>query len=76
MKNVFPPPGNTAITILFTNPVFIISRYELIYSTHTLIANSFYMYEASVCVVVFLRLTTVPQSKGSSMLALSNSSRG
>ena len=76
MTNVFPPPGNPAIIIFFTKPVFIKSKYELIDSTHTLISKSCSLYEASVCVGVFLKLTTGSQYKGSSMVELSNLSRG
>ena len=72
----FPPPGNTAIIIFFTKPVLIKSKYELIYSTHTLIVKSCSYYEASVCVGVFLKFTSGSQSKGSSIVALSNPSRG
>ena len=41
MTNVFPPPVNTAIIILFTKPLFITYKYELIDSTHTLIEKVF-----------------------------------
>ena len=76
MKNVFTPPVNTAIIIFFTKPLFIKSKYELIYLTHTLIEKSCSLYKASVCVGVFLKLTTVLQSKGSSIVASSNSPMG
>ena len=76
MNNIFPPPGNTAIIILFTNTVFIKYKYESIDSTHTLIEKICSLYEASVCVVFFLKFTTGYQSKGSSIVALSNSPRG
>ena len=76
MTSVFPPPGNPAIIKLFTKPVFIKSKYEFIDSTPTLITNCCYTYEASVFVEVFLKLTTGSQSKGSSIVSLSNSSRG
>ena len=76
MTNVFLPPGNPAIIVLFTNPLLIKSKYELTDSTHTLIANCCSLYEASVCVGVFLNLTKGSQSKGSSIVVLSNQSRG
>ena len=76
MTNIFQPLGNTAIIILFAKPLVIKYKYELIDSTHTLIENSCSLYEASVCVGVFLKMTTGYQSKGSSILALSNSPRG
>ena len=72
----FPPPGNPAIIIFFTKPVLIKSKYEVIDSTHNLIEKSCSLYEASVCVEVFLKSTTGSQSKGSLIVALSNSSRG
>ena len=75
MTNVFPPPVNPAIIILFTKPVFIKSKYELIYSKHTLIAESCSLYEASIYVGFFLKFTTGYQSKGSSIVKFSNSSR-
>ena len=53
MKNDFPPLGNPAIIILFTKPVLIKSKYEFINSTHTLIAKSSSLNEASVYVGVF-----------------------
>ena len=58
------------------NPVFIKYKYELIDSTHILIVKSFSSYEASVCVGVFLKLTTGYQSKGSSIVESSNFSGG
>ena len=70
----FPPQGNPAITTFFTNPGLIKSEYELIDSTHTLNEKSCYLYKASVCVGVFLELTTGYQSKGSSIVELINSS--
>ena len=76
MKYVFPLPGDHAIIIFFTNPVLIESKYEFINLTHTLITRSCSSYEASVCVGFFLKLTTGSQSKGLSIVALSNSSRG
>ena len=76
MTNVFPLQGNPAIIIFFTNPVFIKSKYEFIYSTHTLIGKSCSLYEASIYVGFFLKFTTGYQSKGSSIVALSKSSWG
>ena len=75
-KNVFTPPVNTAIIIFFMKPVFIKSKYEWIDSTHTLITKSYSFYEASVCIGVFLKVKTLSQYKGSSIVALSNSPRG
>ena len=72
IPNVFPPPGNTEIIILFVKKVFIKSKYELIDSTHTLIAKSCSSYEASVYVGVFLKLTNGYQYKGSLIVELSN----
>ena len=68
MTNVLPPPVNTAIIIFFTKTVLIKSKYELIYSTHNLIVKRCSSYEASICVGF--------QYKGSSIVALGNSSRG
>ena len=76
MTIFFLPPGDLVIIILFTKPVFIKFKYEFIYSTHTLIAKICSSYEASVCVGVFMKLTTGSQSKGSSIVALNKSSRG
>ena len=67
----FPPSGNPAIMIFFTNPVFIKYKYEMIDLTHTLITKIGSSYEASVRVGYFLKLTTV---YGSLIVALSNSS--
>ena len=57
-------------------PVFIKSKYELNDSTHTLILKRFSSFEASACVGLFLKLKTGYQSKGSSIVELSDSSRG
>ena len=61
--------------IFFKNPVLIINKYELIDSTHPVIADSCSSYEASICVGMFLKMTTGSQYKGSSIVELSNSSR-
>ena len=76
MTNIFPPPGNPAIIIFSTKPLFIKYGYELIDSAHNFIANICSSYEASVCVGVFLILTTGSQPKCSLIVLLSNSSRG
>ena len=75
MKNVFPSPGNPAIIILFTKPVFIKYKYKLINLTHTLIAEFVSLYEASIYVGVFVKLKTGFQYKGSSIVVLCHSSR-
>ena len=64
MTNVLPPPVNTAIIIFFTKTVLIKSKYELIYSTHTLIEKRCSSYEALISVGY--------QYKGSSIVELSN----
>ena len=75
-ENSFSPPVNPAIIIFFTKPVLIKSKYELIDSTHTLILKCFPSFEASACVGLFLKFKIGYQSKGSSIVELSNSSRG
>ena len=70
------PPGNPAVIVFLTNPVFIKSKYELIDSTHTPIAKRCSSCEVSVCVGLFLQSTTRYQYKVTSMVALSNSKKG